>query len=238
MKDEVLLKIHNEDLEKYYFSFPEKTGLSIVFERLTNRVRAEYFYRNNTSDFVIRLAHNWREVDLAHELMHGNVMFIKNYGMILCDEGKCRLLRAYLEDIIVHEEILNNFGIIPYDESFVAMIKNLTGNKISDSYWDPQGKICEQLHKALLYVQVWHFNRLENKSYFDDFLEGFRTVYSTKKEINLADEIICTIEHNNSLNTKENYDKALQEVIGIPYLQMPKRQIIFHYEKKVGYVIK
>jgi hypothetical protein len=67
MKDEVLKKIKNEDLEKYYYSFTEQTGLSIIFERLTNRVRAENFYRDNTSDFVIRLAQNWREVRARRE---------------------------------------------------------------------------------------------------------------------------------------------------------------------------
>lgn len=236
MKDEVLLKIQNEDLRNYYLSFPELTGLTIRFERLTNRVRAENSYNNNSSEYIIRLANNWREVDLAHELMHGNVMFIKNYGLINCNNCKCQLIRAYIEDIIVHEEILNNFGIIPYDDHFVSMIKDLTGNRICDSHWDPQGKICEQLHKALLYVQVWHYNRLVNKDYFDDFLEGFRREYSGQKEIELAEEIISKIIQHNFIKTKGNYDKALQDIISIPYLQLQTR--ILHYEKNVGYVLK
>jgi len=43
-------------------------------------------------------------------------MFMDQYGLIICDNALCELIRAYIEDIIVHENIYNKFGIIPYDE--------------------------------------------------------------------------------------------------------------------------
>lgn len=186
---------------------------------------------------------DWREVDLAHELIHGKIMFIDKYGIIICDNTICKLIRAYMEDIIVHDNIFQNFSIIPFDELFVSLIKKLAnglfkGFKIVDSYWDPKGLVCNQLHKAFLYVQVWHFNQLINIDEFKDFLTAFKRFYVERKEMELAEKIIKIIERNKNFNNKENYDHVLEEIIEIDYLDLLKEKLIKHYEKRnVGYTL-
>jgi len=228
-EDDILSKIKNEKLKSFYEKFSKSTGLNVNFERLHNRVRAEHSYTDNSEIFIIRLRKDWREVDLSHELIHGKIMFIDQYGLIICDNALCKLIRAYIEDIIIHENIFNKFGIIPYDEEYVSLIKKLTGFKIKDSYWDQKGLICDQLHKALLYVQVWHFNQLTGRDEFIEFMINFRIIYGGKKEMELADEIIEIIKRNKYLDDKENYDNALEEIVQIEYLGLPKGKLIKHY---------
>ena len=85
----------------------------------------------------------------------------------------------------------------------MSLIKRLTGFKIEDSYWDPKGLICNQLHKALLYVQVWHFNQLTKRDEFNEFMINFRKIYGGKKEMELADEIIDIIKRNKYFDNKK-----------------------------------
>ena len=243
-EEKILSGIKNKKLRNYYEEFSKSTGSIVKFERLVNRVRSQYYYEDNSNEFIIRLRDDWREVDLAHELMHGKIMFLDKYGLIVCVNALCELIRAYMEDIIVHENILNEFEIIPFDRVFIRNCRKWTrdlfkrGN-LRDSYWDPKGIICNQLHKAFLYMQVWHFNYLISQREFERFLEAFRRSYRGKKEMELADEIIKIIKRNKLLSSKENYDNALEAIINIEYLELPKEILIKHYEKDdIGFVLK
>jgi len=227
----------------FYDNFSKLTGLSIRFERLKRRLRAQNQYTDYSNEFIIRLRKDWREVDLAHELTHGKIMFIDKYGIVIPYNDLCKLIRVYMEDIIVHETIFKEFIILPFDELYVSFISKLAkalfkGRIIVDSHWDSKGSVCTHLHKAFLYVQVWHFNQLIRRSEFEEFLTAFRRSYRGLKEIELKDTIIEIIKNNKNLKNQENYDRALKKIIEMEYLDLKKENLIKHYEKKdVGYVL-
>jgi len=242
-ESEIYSRTKNESLITFYENFSKLTGLSIRFERLKRRLRAQNQYTDYSNEFIIRLRKDWKEVDVAHELIHGKIMFIDKYGIVMPYNDLCKLIRVYMEDVIVHENIFKEFVIMPFDELFVSFISKLAkalvkGHVIVDSHWDSKGLVCNRLHKAFLYVQVWHFNQLMRRSEFEEFLTAFRRSYRGLKEIELTDEIIEIIENNKNLNNQENYDHALKKITEMEYLDLKKENLIKHYEKKdVGYAL-
>lgn len=235
---EILNKIKNKKVVTYYKNFPSKIGLNIKLEaRSDRRVRAESKYTNNSNEFIICLADNWKEADLAHELMHGKIMFLEKYGIVDPINDLCQLTRDYIEDIVVHKNMLAEFDIIPIDEEYLQdrdkWARDLfNGGRISDWYWDGKGLICNQTHKALLYVQAWHFHSfLEENLILNRFLTAFRKAYRSNKELWLADNIIEVYKKNNNLNDNLNYDNALREILEINDLALPTEIPIRHYRK-------
>jgi len=237
---EVLSKIRNRDLIAFYEDLPKITGLRVRFEALVDdNVRARSRYKNNSTQFVILLGDNWKEVDLAHELIHGKIMFIDKYGIIKCNNDLCQLIREYIEDIIVHENILSQLGIMPIHQVDFLHIMKLAkglfrGEKIIDSHWDSKGLICNQLHKALLYVQAWHFYHLLNDAEFKKFLLAFRKTHGQNREMQLADEIIEIYKSNNNFRDKVSYGKALEEIMRIDYLNLSLETSIKYYKRSNG----
>jgi len=237
-EDKILSRIKNKDLITYYKEFPKLSGLSVKFETLTDkRVRAQNEYKNNSHEFIIRLGQKWKEIDLAHELLHGKIMFIDKYGIISCSNPLCQLLRDYIEDIVIHRETLVKFNIKPLDEGYIArtigLAKDLFRGKkvIIDKYWDAKGLGCKQLHKALLYVQAWHFNHLLKITDFNKFLVAFRKTYQQKEEMELADKIVAICKNNNYLKNKIDYEEAITEIIEIYQPVLPNEKLIKHYKK-------
>jgi hypothetical protein len=234
-EDEVLSKIGNKNLIAYYKEFPKLTGLNIKCNLEEGRTRARNEYSDSSEEFRIFLGNRWKEVDLAHELIHGKIMFIAKYGIIRCNNYSCQLIRDYLEDIVVHENILNQFNIQPIHKKELSQTMSLTkglsqGEKLIDSYWDPKG--CGQLHKAFIYVQNWHLYHLLNDVVLKKFLIAFRKTYQQSIEMQLANNIIDSYKKNNKLKNKLDYDTALEEIIG--YCDLPVKTSIKHYEKTNG----
>ena len=93
---EVLCRIKNKNLRAYYDEFIKLTSLNIEFENLDNRVRARYYYTDGSNIFRICLRSDWIEEDLAHELMHGKVMLVDKYGLVLCNNVLCQLIKIYI----------------------------------------------------------------------------------------------------------------------------------------------
>lgn len=232
----------SDNIKKFYREFLISSGLKIKFERIDNRVRASNSYTDNSSDYIISLGEEWREVDLVHELMHGKLMFIEKYGLIFCRNPVCQLLRDYIEDIVVHDRIFTELDMIPYDPEYLIEKSQWAGDlsngaRIEDSYWDAMSVVCNHLHKALLYVQAWHFDHIIPSQECSDFLTAFRESYENEREIQLIDKITSIIRNYDYLNCKQNYDEALEEIINIDYLDLPSGNIIKHYERITGYVI-
>jgi len=237
-EDKILSRINNKDLITYYKKFPKLSGLNIKFEILTDkRVRAENEYKKDSHEFIIRLGQKWKETDLAHELLHGKIMFIDKYGIINCSNPLCQLLRDYIEDIVIHRETSEKFDIRPFDERYITrtigLAKDLFRGKkvIIDKYWDAKGLDCNQLHKALLYVQAWHFNHFLKITDFNKFLFAFRKVYQQRSEMELADKIVVICKNNNYLKNKLDYEKAATEIIEIYQSVLPNEKLIKHYKK-------
>jgi hypothetical protein len=245
-EDEVKKRLRNANIIKLYEEFSKKTDLRIRFEQLKNEIRAENEYKDNSDEFIIRLriarerVKGWNENDLAHELLHGEVMFIEKYGLISCERSICKLIRDYMEDIIIHSKLFKEFKIDPIEEEYISSrnswAKELEkGEILQDKHWKEEGVIYEKLHKSLLYVQAHHLSYLLTTSDFDRFLSAFNKTYNGKKELEIALRIHRICLDNKWLNSRENYENALLELKNIDFLEIKEAQIK-HYQKcKVGF---
>lgn len=241
-EDEVIERLRNANIKKLYEEFSKNTDLRVRFEQLRNRSRAENEYNCNSDEFIIRLRKDWRENDLAHELLLGELMFIEKYGIILCERPVCQLLRDYIEDMIVHSKLFKEIKINPIDEKYISD-RNLNaeelvkGEILINEYWDERGVICKILHKSLLYVQAYHLSKLLMTTDLDRFLVAFNKAYNGKKELEIARRIHGICNKNKWLNSKENYESALVELKKINFLEI-KEVSIKHYTKhNVGFIL-
>jgi hypothetical protein len=243
---EVLSKIINSKLIDYYRSFPKITDVNIRFEEIDNdkefterEVRAANRYNpDDSGDFVIYLGRKWKEMDLAHELLHGKIMLVDRYNIINCNSPICQLLRDYLEDVVIHTETFKKFGIIPFDDEYSSMISRLTpalfrGEGLTDKYWDekePKPE-CGQFKNALLYVQVCHFEYLFNTVDFTKFLNAFIKKYRQKKELYWGREIFEICKTNNYFEDKLSYENGITKIMEIYKPFLPNEKLIKRYER-------
>ena len=241
-EEDVLSRVKNPLIREQYFEFQNKIELTIRFERVTNRVRSRCKYESGSTEFIIKLKDNFIEKDLAHELMHGQVWFIDNYGILECTNPICQLITDYIEDIVIHSQMFNSLKILPFDRAFRRKRRRwarklFKGESLIDSYYESQGIIVWKLYKALLYVHVWHLNNMI-KTYkeFNNFMKSFKKRYRLEEEYKLAENIINIVRNNNHLSNRENYDNALNQISNINYLNITGYKKIKHYVKKeIGY---
>jgi len=210
----------------------------VRFEKLPlfSRARAYNLYKSNSEEYIIQFMENWLEIDFAHELTHGYLMFIDNIPLILCTDPLCQLIRD-MEDIVVHRKIFNIYKEILFDKRYldekIKWTRDLfkRGN-INDTYWDPKGQKCKELHKSFLYLQAWDFYKMTKDNHLERFLESFRRSYKNKIEYELASLIIQIIKKYNNLSNKEDYENTLKDILQLLYLNVPI-SVIKYYEKDV-----
>ncbi len=241
---EILEKIKTGSLLDYYNNYSNLTGLNLKFSKKTEKenkwsTRASYSYTSGSKDFIIELGSKWKEADLAHELLHGQLLFVNGYGIIDPKNDVCELLDNYIQDLVVHEKIHSQFGIRPFDDKFLderffwAKDMFRKQHKLIDSFWDKKREPCPRLQKALLYVQSWHFHSLglDKERKIEYFLQAFRKTYAQSKEMIWAEQIIKEYKDNNNLLDKDSYDRALLKILSLDNLGLEEPIPIKHFKK-------
>lgn len=239
---EITENVKNQNLLEFLDSLKASAGLDVKFEALIDdeRVRARCSYEPCSSAFVVRLRKDWKEMDLAHELMHGKLMFLETYGIPVPIEAPlCRLVRDYVEDASVSERLKKELGITPFDRQYISNLERFSkdmwrGQKyIKNKYWDSFGRDCDKLHKAFLFFQAWHF-----KTFLDAnvgmFLPAFKNRYRSKDELFLASELVRLYKDSAGVGRRENYDKLLESVLRLKGLDFPEGVGIGHYQRREG----
>ena len=239
-ESDIMNRIRNQSVLDFYRHFHSLIGLDIkLAEPADDRVAALHNYKHRSLEFEIQLAERWEPVDFAHELIHAKVMFIDGYGIIDCNIALCALIRKYIEDIVVHRMIHDEFSMRPYGGFYLQHTrKKLTsgmtqGNRITNKDWDNEGPMCNELQKALLYVQAWHFYQLEpdTRKVLKSFLNSFRKVYQASTEMSLAHRLIDIYKSNSEFMDASAYDRGLEDILKLSELNFPPGTRVKHFQK-------